>query len=193
MESRLRRGQIAEAALAIMATQGVGAVTVRRVAATVGISAAALYRHYLNKTEILQAIMEEHQESFLANIRKAKQVAASPLDAMRRLYFLTMELVDRYYALPILFSSDVLWFKEPRLRSLKVHNHQILRLLIVHMVQKAQAHGEIRNDVRAEEVAVFFIGLFAMPALMKARTPEDLDMTCQITANWELFARGVAA
>lgn len=193
MKSRLRRGQIAEAVLAIMANQGVGAVTVRRVAAAVGISAAALYRHYLSKTAILQAIMEEHQESFLANIRKAKQGARSPLDALRRLYFLTMELVDRYYALPILFSSDVLWFKEPRLRALKMHNHQILRLLIVKMVQKAQGNGEMRNDIRAEEVAVFYIGLFAIPALMKARTPEELDMTCQLGAGWELFARAVAS
>lgn len=174
-----------------MAHQGVAAVTVRRVAASVGISAAALYRHYLNKTEILQAIMEEHQESFLANIRKVKQGAHSPLDALRRLYFMTMELVDRYYALPILFASDTLWFKEPQLRSLKLHNHQMLRLLLEKMIRQAQENDEIRRDIRAEEITVFFIGLFAMPALMKARTSEALDMPRQATANWELFVRSV--
>jgi len=193
MESSLRRAQIAEAALAIMAHQGIGAVTVRGVAAAVGISAAALYRHYLNKTEILQAIMEEHQENFLANIRKAKQGAGSPLDALHRLYLLTMALVDRYYALPILFSSDVLWFKEPQLRAIKLHNHKVLRLLLVHMIKKAQAHGEMRRDLRAEEIAVYFIGLFAIPALLKARTPNALDLTYQITANWELFTRALSA
>ena len=46
LESPLRREQIAEAALDIVVRQGIGAVTVRRVAEAVGISAAALYRHY---------------------------------------------------------------------------------------------------------------------------------------------------
>jgi len=193
MESSVRRAQIAEAALAIMARRGIGAVTVRGVAAAIGISAAALYRHYLNKAEILQAIMDEHQEHFLANIRKAKQGAHSPIEALRRLYFLTMDLVDRFYALPILFSSDMLWFKEPQLRALKLHNHKVLRLLLVHMIKKAQTHGEMRCDLRAEEIAVSFIGLFAIPALLKARTPESLDLAHQVTANWGLFMRSIAA
>ena len=59
LESPLRREQIAEAALAIVVEHGIGAVTVRRVAEAVGISAAALYRHYKNKGDILAAILEE--------------------------------------------------------------------------------------------------------------------------------------
>ena len=62
LDSPLRREQIAEAALAIVVEQGLGAVTVRRVAEAVGISAAALYRHYKNKADILRAVLEEHNE-----------------------------------------------------------------------------------------------------------------------------------
>lgn len=193
LDSPLRREQIAEAALAIVVNQGIGAVTVRRVAEAVGISAAALYRHYKNKAEILKAVMEEHQELFMANVRRAKAEATSPLDAIRRLYLSSMVLVNRYCALPVVFLSDVLWFEETQLRDLKLKHHKILRDLLIELFLAAQQSGEMRTDIRPEELFVHFIGLIAMPALIQARTPEDLDMPRQTVANWELFAHAVAA
>ena len=193
LDSPLRREQIAEAALAIVVRQGIGAVTVRRVAEAVGISAAALYRHYKNKAEILKAVMEEHQEFFMANVRQAKAEATSPLDTIRRLYFSSMDLVSRYCALPVVFLSDVLWFEETQLRDLKLKHHKILRDLIIDLIVASQQQGEIRTDLRPEEIFVNFIGLIAMPALIQARTPQDLDMPRQTAANWELFAHAVAA
>ena len=193
LDSPLRREQIAEAALVIVVNQGIGAVTVRRVAEAVGISAAALYRHYKNKAEILKAVMEEHQELFMANVRRAKTEATSPLDAIRRLYFSSMVLVGRYCALPVVFLSDVLWFEETQLRDLKLKHHKILRELLIELFMAAQQGGEMRTDIRPEEIFVHFIGLIAMPALIQARTPEDLDMPRQTAANWELFAHAVAA
>jgi AcrR family transcriptional regulator len=193
LESPLRREQIAEAALDIVVHQGIGAVTVRRVAEAVGISAAALYRHYKSKAEILAAVMEEHQEYFLANMRQAKTEGTSPLDAMRRLYLSSMALVSRYCALPVVFLSDILWFEEPQLRDLKMKHHQVLREQILRFIAEGQESGEIRRDIRPQEIVVHFIGLIAMPALIQARTPEDLDMPRQIAANWELFAHAVAA
>lgn len=193
LDSPLRREQIAEAALTIVVRQGIGAVTVRRVAEAVGISAAALYRHYKNKAEILKAVMEEHQELFMANVRRAKADATSPLDAIRRLYLSTMVLVSRYCALPVVFLSDVLWFEETQLRDLKLKHHKILREHLIEMIVAGQKQGEIRTDIRPEEIFVHFIGLIAMPALIQARTPEDLDMPRQTAANWEMFAHAVAA
>lgn len=189
----LRREQIAQAARDIIIRHGVGAVTVRRVAAAVGISAAALYRHYTNKSEILKVVMDEHQAFLLANIRKAKLNSRSPLEAMRRFYFMTMALVERYCALPVLFSSDVLWFKEPQLRTIKAYNHSILRAMIIGMVTKSQDAGEIRADMQADVIAIAFIGLFVIPALFMARAADDLDLPRQIEANWVLFAKSVTA
>lgn len=191
MESPLRREQIAEAALTIVVEQGLGAVTVRRVADAVGISAAALYRHYKNKADILAAVLEEHHEIHLANVRKAKAECQSPLATLKHLYVSMMRLVERYQALPVVFLSDVLWFEEKRLRDLKIEHHRLMRETLVELLVKGQAQGEIRTDIRPEELFVNYLGLIAMPALMCARNPEDVDMPRQIAANWELFAHAV--
>ena len=191
LDSPLRREQIAEAALAIVVEQGLGAVTVRRVAEAVGISAAALYRHYKNKGDILQAVLEEHNEIHMANIRKAKLASSSPLDALHILYLGVMKLVQRYRALPVVFLSDILWFEEPRLKELKMKHHQTTRTSIMELISQGQAQGEIRVDIRPEELFVHYLGLIAMPALMSARNPAEVDMVLQAQANWELFAHAV--
>ncbi|WP_300159323.1 TetR/AcrR family transcriptional regulator [Solidesulfovibrio sp.] len=192
LESPLRCEQIAEAALTIVVEQGIGAVTVRRVAEAVGISAAALYRHYKNKGDILAAILEEHHEFHMANIRRALAEGRSPLDSLRIHYSGTMKLVARYRALPVIFLSDVVWFEEPRLRDLKMRHHATITDFLMDMVAKGQEQGEIRPDIRARELVNHYIGLVAMPALMCARTPEEVDMDLQTAANWEMFARAVS-
>mgnify|MGYP003819837571 CR=1 FL=1 len=191
MESPLRREQIADAALKIVVEQGVGAVTVRRVAEAVGISAAALYRHYKNKADILVVVLEEHHEILVNDIRQSRAEAQSPLDALRILYLRNMAQVERYCALPVIFLSDVLWFDDDRLRELKLRHHHTLREAFLEMISAGQASGEIRSDIRSGEIFIFFLGLIAMPAMMRARSPEDVDLPRQTKSNWELFARAV--
>lgn len=191
MESPLRREQIAEAALAIVVEHGLGAVTVRRVAEAVGISAAALYRHYKNKGDILAAVLEEHHEIHMEFLSRATAQGTTPLDALESHYYAIMQLVAKYRALPVIFLSDVLWFEEPRLRELKIRHHTKVRTIITDLIAEGQQRGEIRSDIRPEELFVHYLGLIAMPALMCARDTDDVDIPRQIAANWELFAHAV--
>ena len=191
LESPLRREQIAEAALAIVVKQGIGAVTVRRVAEAVGISAAALYRHYKNKGDILAAVLEEHHEMNLANLDEAKARGKNPMETLELIYQGIMRMVVKYRALPVIFLSDVLWFEETRLRELKYKHHQLVRENLLEIFKQGQAQKQVRSDIRPEELFVHFLGLIAMPALISARDPNDLDMPRQIAANWELFLHAV--
>lgn len=51
--------KIADAAREILEAEGAEAVTMRRVAAAVGVTPMALYRHFPNREELLQAVAEE--------------------------------------------------------------------------------------------------------------------------------------
>jgi len=192
MESPLRREQIAEVTLHLVVEEGLGAVTVRRVAKAAGISAAALYRHYKNKSDILAAVLEEHHEIMVDIIRRSRAEAATALDALRRVNMRNMALVEKYCALPVIFLSDALWLGDLRLRDLKLRHHRMFREAILDLISSGQDSGEIRADIRPDEIFVFFLGLVAMPALMRARKPEEVDLPLQTSANWELFTRAVA-
>jgi AcrR family transcriptional regulator len=54
----LSPGAITDAALALVDREGLGALSMRRVAATLGVEAMALYHHFPNKEALVEAILE---------------------------------------------------------------------------------------------------------------------------------------
>lgn len=57
---------IREAAVELIARHGFEAVTMRQLAAEVGVQAAALYRYFPTKEDLLRTLMQEHMEGLLA-------------------------------------------------------------------------------------------------------------------------------
>ena len=54
----LSSGAIADAALALVDQEGLGALSMRRVAAALGVEAMALYHHFSNKEALVKAVLE---------------------------------------------------------------------------------------------------------------------------------------
>lgn len=69
---------IREAALRLMARHGYDAVSMRQLAAEVGVQAAALYRYFPNKEELLFSLMREHMEGLIAAWEAARPASDDP-------------------------------------------------------------------------------------------------------------------
>jgi AcrR family transcriptional regulator len=68
-----------QAALSLIARFGYEAVTMRRLAAEIGVQAAALYRYYPTKEDLLFALLLEHMEGLIASWDAARPVTADPV------------------------------------------------------------------------------------------------------------------
>lgn len=191
LQADVRREQIAEAALTIVLNQGVGALTVRKVAGLIGLTAPALYRHFKNKAEILSSVLDLVESLSVEHFRKAQEEPATPLEVLRRLFHLKIATLQRYSALPILFMSDLLWFEEPQLGERLRKGHQHDRVAITEIVRQGQELGQIRDDIDPQEICNNYIGSFAMPGLMNVRRIAEFDIDRQADANWKLFERSV--
>jgi len=73
---------IREAALALMARRGFEAVTMRQLAGEVGVQAAALYRYYPTKEDLLYSLMQRHMTQLIAGWQ---EIDPSPAPAPDRL------------------------------------------------------------------------------------------------------------
>ncbi|MCX8031910.1 MAG: TetR/AcrR family transcriptional regulator [Thermoleophilia bacterium] len=145
-----RRREILEATLRIITENGLEGATISRIAAAVGMTPGALYRHFPSRA----ALITEANQS--ANVRAMDWIASSSHpDILRRLE----ELVDNHAA----------WAKEnfntvirPFFLELASSSTEIDRLsienfgsfqAIVQMVDEGKARGCIRKNVPSEEVA----------------------------------------
>src|SRR6202020_2716539 len=78
-----RRGEILDAAKQLFLTDGFERATIRKIAATVGVSAAALYLYFPDKDAILRAIAESTFETLLAALEESQRQADTDLQRLR--------------------------------------------------------------------------------------------------------------
>ena len=78
-----RRGEILDAAKRLFLTDGFERATIRKIAAAVGVSSAALYLYFPDKDAILRAIAESTFEALLVRLEEAERHPGSHLDRLR--------------------------------------------------------------------------------------------------------------
>lgn len=78
-----RRGEILDAAKRLFLTEGFERATMRKIAASVGVSATALYLYFPDKDSILRAISESTFEALLAALEQTRQLPGTDLDRFK--------------------------------------------------------------------------------------------------------------
>lgn len=76
----LSRAGIISAARVLAAEEGLGAVSLRRLAGSLGVTAPALYAHFAGKDELLEAVAEEEFGRLISRLQAAAESAGSPVD-----------------------------------------------------------------------------------------------------------------
>ena len=108
VDTKTRRRQIAEVALALVANEGMKALSVAKIARHVGIVPSAIYRHFEGKEAVLDEVIELIGDKLTENVQA---VRGESKDAVERLYQLLMrhtQLVRENRGIPrIVFSEDV--------------------------------------------------------------------------------------
>ncbi len=187
MSGEARREQIAEAGLAL-AAQGVEAVTVEKVAAMVGLVPSALYRHFKNKGEILDAMLDLVGRRVRENVGASlDEAAGDPLAALRRLMRRHLGLIVRHPAMPRLLFSDEIYQSLPEKRDKLFRNILAFREAVAGLIRQGQEAGAIRSGVEPMDLTMLFLGLMAPSAILFHLSGGQFDVLAQAERNWPLF------
>jgi AcrR family transcriptional regulator len=187
----VRRTAIARAALELVAADGLKGLRMAAVAGKVGIVPSGIYRHYRNKSDVLDAILAFIQGRLAANVRA---VAHGRGDALARLHGLLMRharLIRENEAIPlVVFSPDVYAGSQTRRRELLGIINGFLAQ-VASLVRQGQAEGVIRSDLAPEEVAVLFLGLVQPSTILWHLSAGRHDVVRQAESAWPMFCRAV--
>lgn len=107
MRQPLTREAIAQAARDILVAEGLHAVSLRRVASSLGVTAPALYAHVVDKRDLLQGIVEREVEGLL---KQFDSVTAS--DPIARLRAMSQAYIDWGVQNPDMFRAMFLFRPE---------------------------------------------------------------------------------
>ncbi len=141
--------RVRAAALRLFARDGYAAVSMRAIAAEVGVQAGALYQYTPDKQTLLFDLMREHMEQVLAGWRAAD----APADPVARL-----EAFARFHIRFHLDRPDAVFVAYMELRSLEPANFAAIEGL------RRAYEGELTAILRAGQAA----GVFEVPDLKLA-------------------------
>jgi AcrR family transcriptional regulator len=158
-----RQAELVDAALRIIATRGIAALTTRELAAEVGLSSGAIFKHFASLQDLLEAVVARVEEVLDSTypardlppaVRLAQFVEARSTAVGRQLGILRLVLSDQFHlALPKGGSTRL------------ARCVQRTRTFIVECLQEAQRTGDIRTDLAAEALAPIVMGTVQMLAL----------------------------
>ena len=148
LDTQVRRQQIAEAAMSLVASQGLRRLSVAAVARRVGLVPSGIYRHFKNKDELLGAVIDRVEERLLGNVEAARQESDDPLEQLKGVLMRHIRFIREGRAVPrIIFADDVhAGSPERRQRVLQVFSRYAAA--IGEIVRQGQSQGRIRQDVR---------------------------------------------
>ncbi len=163
--SAIRRIEIADAALNIVATHGIGALTTRSLADAVGLSSGALFKHYLTRDAILLAMAERGAELLGSTFPEGSLV---PTERLRRFAASRVALVSAQSGILTLVMCEQFALALP-LKATAVLQEAIrdTHAFVVDAIEEGQREGSLRDDVPAQGLALLFMGAIQMTLLTR--------------------------
>ena len=166
-------------------------MTIERIARIVGIVPSAIYRHFNNKREILEAVLDMIGNRMNKNAIEANQENDNSLEAIRSLLMRQVQLIMEFSAIPQIIFSEEVYRENQELKS-ALHN-MIMSFISVltEIVKKGQKEGRIRTDMEPQRIAIMFLGLFQPSAFLYHLSAGKFDIIKQVDITWKMFRKAI--
>jgi AcrR family transcriptional regulator len=156
-----RRPQLVQAAIELMAREGVNAGSTRAVAAELGVAQATVHYTFGTKQELYRAVLEELTRSQVAQVKQAAPAGLGFEETVRTwtdaLWQTVRDQRDRYLLLTELTSFAL---RDPYLHEATTEHTRNITAIVMRLVSEAASSAGLELAVEPEVVARFFLAGF---------------------------------
>jgi AcrR family transcriptional regulator len=157
--TKLRREQIKKAALEIIVCEGIGKLSTRNLAAKVGISEGAIFRHFKTKQDIILSIIEDVKENMLGAM---KLVANEKKPANRRLFNMMcaqVKYILNNQGVNILLFSEAVHYNDSVLKKelKKILDEQ--KKILTEVIKDGIKEGIFDRNINVGDASMLYLGI----------------------------------
>lgn len=188
-----RRAATVEAVVTLAETQNPSEITTTAIAQHMQLTQGALFRHFVNKDAILQAVMEWVTGQLLARITRAADAAASPRAALEAVFMAHVGFVAAHPGAPRLIFSELQ-------RAGDTLPKRMVQTLIsgygarLHqLITQGQAQGELHAALDVPAAVTLFIGTIQGLVMQLLITGDAERMRDDAQRVFAIYQRGIDA
>lgn len=195
MQTRLsteeRQAEIVEAALRLARESSPALITTGDIAAAIGFTQGAVFKHFPTKDAIWLAAMRWVRETLLQKLQVAADESATPLDALDAMFRAHVEFVIAHPGVPRFIFHEL---QQPADSAAKLEVRGVLqgyRRLLLGQLAESIERQLVSADLDPEAAATSFIGLIQGLVMQSMLTGKPAAMRQQASAIFALYRRGL--
>jgi len=182
-----RKEQIIRAAMDIIASRGLDHLTMQNIGRAVGISDAAIYKHFSGKQEMLLAMIDSIRKNLMAELRSHLNPQAPAPDQIRALLDYHLEYIEKNNGAPHLVFSEALYLGNPRVKDSIRRTMEEYTAFLRKILRAGQEAGEIRADLDIDAFPVVLLGVIQAKVMLWVLADNQAALSANADALWNLI------
>lgn len=185
-----RRRQILEALAHQLEVNPGERMTTAGLAAGLGISEAALYRHFASKAQMYEGLLEFAEESIFARVNLILGEEADALRRVEKILTLTLVFAERNPGITRLLTGDVLVGEQARLRERVQQFYDRIETQLRQVLREGELAGRQAARAAVPDLAELFVSVVAGKMQHYVRSDFGAPPTRHWERQWSLLAAG---
>lgn len=174
-ENTQKRTAIADAALHVIGTKGIAELTMANLAAELGVTSGALFRHFKSRDEILEEVARRVAELVGGTLPTGD---LPPLERIRALFLNRTAVLGREAGIARLVFSDQFTKALPQSAAELIHGVvRQTRAFLLQALREAAEAGLIRRDLTPEELLLPVVGTLQHLGFLTALNPRGMGLS----------------
>ena len=154
-----RRDQILQALAAMLEAGPDAKITTAKLAAQVGVSEAALYRHFPSKTKMFEALIEFAEETIFSRVKMILADEQPALDTCNRILMLVLGFCERNPGITRILHGEALTGEPERLHHRVVQLFDRLETQLRTTLRQAELSEGVRPQIILNDAAGMMMAL----------------------------------
>jgi TetR/AcrR family transcriptional regulator len=186
-----RQIEIAAAALRLSRDRSPALVTTSDIAAAVGVTQGAVFKHFPTKEAIWIAAMAWVREQLLAALAQAAQDAPTPLAGLEAVFRTHVAFVASHPGVPRLIFHELQQATDSAVKQEVRLLLQAYRKLLVGLLGAAAERGEVPSDLDREAAATLFVGIVQGLVMQSMVSGKPVTLKAQADRVFAIYLRGI--
>jgi AcrR family transcriptional regulator len=187
----IRRKQIIDAARKLIIKKGSEHLTVRAMALEVGITEAAIYRHFKNKKDVLSFLMTNLLDDMLQEVMKGAAENNDTMGTVDSVLKRHLSEIEQRRGISFQIIAEIISLGDRKLNRMvytKLNEYvNQLRILFEHGVKT----GSIRSDIDLDAATMLLFGMIQGVVNMWALSNYDFDLITKYESLWAVYQRAI--
>jgi AcrR family transcriptional regulator len=188
----IRQKEIIHAAIKIIVKNGSENVTVRRMAEEIGVSEAAIYRHFKSKREVLSFLVDDVENTLIGDIDNSHSEQAMTLQVLENIITKHITAIEKSKGIGFQVIAEIISLGDKKLNKkiytvIGKYNDRVKAILADGIKE-----GCIRPDIDLDATAQMFFSMTQGLVNVWALSHYDFKLAVAYKASWNVFINAIA-